>query len=244
MATKRIDINRTTPTDSVRISYDYHDFKSQSLGTGITLLSAKNWDVFIDENTNNIFIESKSNSCKGKKKTNFNIHLDNGSLFLYNSSTDWYWYFRDKETQDFLDKFNISKLISIPDDGRDLKLAQYHYVTIYSDITIIFDSCNNKSESTIQLHNEDTEHIVYYPQVEYVRQIGNLMQVKTNLSIPIDSFLLVQEADGYRKLYINDAYNLNAVKKYLESLDSILLTEPRPYSEDVIRRCKEDAEIR
>lgn len=70
----------------------------------------KNWLVEIKNNQ--IITVGLSKANPDREKIN-SFNLEEGSLFLYNSSFDFYCYFRNKETQDILDKYGIQKVVAI-----------------------------------------------------------------------------------------------------------------------------------
>ena len=70
----------------------------------------KNWVVECKENLLVAVGLSKANP-KRERITLFPVK--EGSLFLHNSSFDYYCYFRDKELQKILDKYGIQKIVAI-----------------------------------------------------------------------------------------------------------------------------------
>ena len=72
----------------------------------------KNWLVEIKEKK--LFVVGLSNANPERERVS-EFSLKEGSLFLFNSSRDFYCYFRNKEIQDIFDEFNIIKMTSITD---------------------------------------------------------------------------------------------------------------------------------
>lgn len=68
-----------------------------------------NW--IIDIKLNRLWIISLSNAKPEPVERMFNLPVQDGSLFLHNSTHDWYYYFRNKNLQDILDKWGITRMI-------------------------------------------------------------------------------------------------------------------------------------
>lgn len=69
-----------------------------------------NW--IIDIKLNRIWIISLSNAKPEPVERIFFLSVKDGSLFLHNSTHDWYYYFRDKDVQDVLDEWDITRMIT------------------------------------------------------------------------------------------------------------------------------------
>lgn len=70
----------------------------------------KNWVLEIKKD--NLIVVGLSKANKTKDRIQF-YPLKEGSLFLYNSTYNWYSYFREKEIQEVFDTHNIIKCINI-----------------------------------------------------------------------------------------------------------------------------------
>lgn len=70
----------------------------------------KNW--IIEIKSNQLIVVGLSNANKHKDRIQF-YPLQEGSLFLYNSTYNWYSFFRKKENQELFDKYNLVKAINV-----------------------------------------------------------------------------------------------------------------------------------
>ena len=107
MATKRFDVTRMEDGRIV-LKEEYKNPCVISTDAGYTF-NDRMWDRKIINNR--LIITAKSKAVR-KPTNTFNLEIKEGSYFFYNSSTNWYWYYRDAKTQLLLDKFYIDKITS------------------------------------------------------------------------------------------------------------------------------------
>lgn len=228
MATKRIDILfeendiRVKSEDEFNISYDDYFME----------LLTYNWRIIINKYDSYIYIESTSNA-KTTSNKKFYTKLKEGTLFLYNSTTNWYWYFRDKEIQDFLDSLSIGQVISIPDYRANLTFHQY--LLFDPDKEELFTtSLDRKKGSTMQFYSDTGTNIKHTILLSKYNIFPDKNLLDFDLKIELNKFLLVEKIyNGYRKLYIKSSYNLNYVKEYFSSIDKIEFTKLIPNIQDI-----------
>ena len=230
MATKRIDIRFIEGKYTILPSKEY----TVAYDDTFTEVILYNWKIILNNYEKYLYIQSES-KAKTTKNNTFYIKPKEGSLFLYNSTTTWYWYFRDKETQDFLDEFNIGKVVSIPDDRTVLTFHQY-YIFDETNKNLFIDSLTTKKSTRLFHFDPGTKYscsdlIVIYNS----NKDQNLIDF--DIKVSINKFILIEKlATGYRKLYIKSSYNLNAAMDYLRSLEKIEFVRIEPIDLDLKRR--------
>lgn len=237
MATRRIDIR----LDSNNKYYveENKDFIIQSDNDFIKLTSF-NWIIIINHHDRYIYIESLS-KAKSTRTNKFYVKLSEGSLFLYNSTTDWYWYFREKEIQEFLDEFNIGKLISIPDERKNLTFHQYFILDLNGE-KVFIDSLD-RNDSTMLFHSNNGIDIKANMLLLEYNLIASNTLLNFDVKLELDKFILTQRlCNGYRKLYIKSSYNVKAAMEYFRNLEKIEFTKLLPDDKELRRRIR-DAKI-
>lgn len=110
---RRIDVVKNEDGDYELV------FDGEVLDSGSKI---KNW--IIEIKFQQIFCVGLSNARKTDERIKI-YPLEEGSLFLYNSSYNWYSYFRKNEIQDVLDKFNIIKCKSCDSDYVKIVIENY-----------------------------------------------------------------------------------------------------------------------
>jgi hypothetical protein len=126
-----------------------------------------------------------------------NIPVRDGSLFLYNSTNNWYWYFREKEIQDKLDMLKIDKIINV----KDKKLM----------LSYCYESVDGKK---VDSTNEANPTLLYYGNLHSINNVSRRFDVESSLGKCtiegiLDDFLLVEFLKGHRTLYVNDGIKLS-----------------------------------
>ncbi len=113
------------------VKNEYGEFEMIYEGEILTSSSKlKNWIIEIKDNQ--LFCIGLSNANKTNERIKI-YKLEEGSLFLMNSSYNWYSYFRNKNMQEKLDKFNIIKckncneFVKIVIDNEDAVIKTYGY---------------------------------------------------------------------------------------------------------------------
>lgn len=113
------------------VKNEYGEFEMIYEGEILTSSSKlKNWIIEIKDNQ--LFCIGLSNANKTNERIKI-YKLEEGSLFLMNSSYNWYSYFRKKNMQEKLDKFNIIKckncneFVKIVIDSEDAVIKTYGY---------------------------------------------------------------------------------------------------------------------
>ena len=134
----------------------------------------KNW--ILEIKNQKLFAISLSNANLERDRIN-EFNLEEGSLFLFNSSRDFYCYFRKKEIQDIFDQFNIVKMISISD-----RL----YVTLHIEngkVTNPITHINGfniieKNKSNFKITDGDKEYFQVLLILEPTRNISEITYIK------------------------------------------------------------------
>lgn len=113
------------------VKNEYGEFEMIYEGEILTSSSKlKNWIIEIKDNQ--LFCIGLSNANKTNERIKI-YKLEEGSLFLMNSSYNWYSYFRKKDVQKKLDKYNIIKckncneFVKIVIDSEDAVIKTYGY---------------------------------------------------------------------------------------------------------------------
>ena len=165
-------------------------------------LIPKNWILEIKDNKIYIVGLSKANS---KRERISLFDLKEGSLFLHNSSFDFYAYFRDKDTQSILDKYGIQKMVAIENS----LFITLHVVNGKVTNQIIYlNGFNliNTEKSNFNITDENNEY--FQVKLEFLRD-RNISQI---------SYLIQMGKDEYNNiLYIGKGKTLEDLDKYINS---------------------------
>ena len=208
MATKRFCITKNEDRfiiENFDKSINYTKEKNEDL-----VITLDNWDLTITDTT--ILINAKSRA-KNKRCRNFAIDLEEGSLFLYNSSTNWYWYFRPKILQDKLDELKIDRIISIKDDEK----ANVDFYAI--------EDMNGKLHAISNLESPVSTPKIYSPNDLKVAIFGhgNMYSTKVRkgekvylyiaaLELNFKDWMIVESRPGHRTLYLKKRMDLRDIR--------------------------------
>ena len=131
------------------VKNEYGEFEMIYEGEILTSSSKlKNWIIEIKDNQ--LFCIGLSNANKTNERIKI-YKLEEGSLFLMNSSYNWYSYFRKKDVQKKLDKYNIIKCkncsefvkIVIDNENTTIKTYGYNLKEVVKNVTL-----NGENEET------------------------------------------------------------------------------------------------
>ena len=176
----------------------------------------KNWSITANAECTEIIVICNSKANKSKERIT-RFPMKEGSLFLYNSTNDWYCYFRDMDFQAILDKVHIDTIISTYKDDIVIPICCY----IRKDGTLVNSTI--KQNPTIQYYGNITRCMINRdPNIIYKN--GSIMVA--DCMIEFSKYILIEFLPNHRKLYINKQYNLVDLYKQGEfdhiSLQSIL----------------------
>ena len=208
MATRRIDVHKNHSDVKVncRGEGDFHvsliePSSNKDGGKKYVEIRFNSWTIKISSTTTIIHCDSKA---KVKRRT-FRIETRNGSLFFYNSTTDWYWYFRHEQIQRILDKYKIDRMIN----------AQQPMVVL-STVLAVKDKENETSTeemSSLKYYGDDTS-------VSISSRIKNDKIDVADVTFRFKSFLIVEDgvSSSHRTIYLYQTKLLNL------DLDNMKLT--------------------
>lgn len=224
MTVKRIDFSRGNNGD---IQYNIHQgwFKENHLEDGSIFLTSSNWDI-------RIFHDKISFTCKSLSRgagdsdirRTFDRDIEEGSLFFYTSKNNWYWIWRDKSTQDIMDRYGINKIVPIDTHNPMVHLEQINLLKVYynhkkySDYDIL-DSDIPNSESFYILGSFDTNVKRIEPNIVVKHPIfkKNEYMVTSTAMIQVDTFLLVRDRKEHVTLYLNKRCSIEELDKELSN---------------------------
>ena len=227
MSTKRIDFVARNGTIRPRIIRGW--FKETEDENSRRVFISKNWTVVIGNEKIHFECRSQSRSFNEHTKREFDIELREGSLFMYNSTSTWYWYFRKKDIQDFLDKRGISKIVSIK-PNTIIKLTQMQLIGKNSDGKFeILPSTIKRYESFSYWKTNFVEMTSITPTILVN---NNMLPKNTSIIISdvffnMDKFLLVKNREGHETLYVNKGIDNSEVDRYIDN-NPITYTIPKP----------------
>lgn len=198
MATKRIDIRIAGGKLDVSAG-DQGYIMIKKLDDDRYLAVTASWKIIIGRRET--FINCSSKAIK--KKNKFRIQTRSGSLFLYNSTNNWYWYFRDIGLQYILDRYKIDTIIRVENNEPTTLEAYFSY--------------NNGEYGECKLIKNPT--LKYYgDNVSVSVSIDLLMDGDKALgtaTISFGDFVIVEYLRNHRKIYthndirVEDLYNNN-----------------------------------
>ena len=164
-------------------------------------LIPKNWILEIKDNKIYTVGLSKANS---KRERISMYDLKEGSLFLHNSSFDFYSYFRDKETQSILDKYGIQKMVAIENN----LFITLHVVNGKVTNPILYlhgFNLINTEKSNFNITDENNEY--FQVKLEFIR----------DRNVSIIPYLIQMGKDEYNNiLYIGKGKTLEELDQYIK----------------------------
>ena len=196
MATKRIDIRIYGGKLSVTAG-DQGYIMIKKLDDDRYLAVTASWKIIIGKEETYINCSSKAI----KKKNKFRIQTRSGSLFLYNSTHNWYWYFRKIGLQSILDQYKIDTIVSV-ENNEPITLDAY-----FSYIDGKYRECGLIKNPTLKYYGDNVSVDV---------SIDLLMEGDIAIGsaiISFDDFVIVEYLRNHRKIYthneirVEDLYN-------------------------------------
>ena len=190
MATRRIDVHKDHGDVKVncRGEGDFHvslvEPSSNKDGKKKYIeITFNSWTIKISSTLTIIHCASKAKV----KKRSFRIATRNGSLFFYNSTTDWYWYFRDEHIQCILDEYKIDRMIN----------AQQPMVVLSTVLSVKNDETSSKELSTLKYYGDNTT-------VSISSRIKNDKMDVADVTFRFKSFLIVEDgmSTSHRTIYL------------------------------------------
>lgn len=209
---RRIDIIKKNFKN--QIIYQLFDKNKNIIGdSNSKSIIYENWIITFDKN-NKLILYSTS---KAKIKNNKYIYnLIEGSLFLVNSSVDFYSFFRKKNIQNFLDLYNIDKL-SILSDKNTLVVKNFFFRDKITkekiDIEII--SRMKNMDILLPLNNnevfsDNTGKIIFSENIyiynNSILDENNIELVEEMLSIKSENYIFTKTYNSKNDSYHNILY--------------------------------------
>jgi hypothetical protein len=188
------------------------------------------WDISIDDDIITIISKSKAK----KKKTNkFVRPIEEGSYFFYNSTTNWYWYFRPRTMQDLLDRFSIDRMI--PAEG-DIELEIYaikdeNDKIIPSDFDLIPTLkywSPNEVETNVKFNAIIPE---YKSMIDVLKGNNGVNLCVGNIKISFKDWIIIENRVGHRELYVKKNVKVSDLK--LNEYEEVEFVYPREVGNNV-----------
>lgn len=209
---RRIDIIKKNFEN--QIIYQIIDKNKNIIGdNNLEFIIYENWIITFDKN-NKIILYSTS---KAKIKNNKYIYnLIEGSLFLVNSSTDFYSFFRKKKIQDFLDLYNIDKL-SILSDKNTIAIKNFFFRNKITkekiDIEIVSKMENMNlllPLNNYEVFSDNTGEILYSENIyiynNSILDKNNIELIEELLSIKSENYIFTKSYNSKNDIYHNILY--------------------------------------
>ena len=192
MSTKRIDIRMDYSSGNARVKVIpiQCSGKITELGQGEFLFVTGSWKIKISDKQIKIYCDSKAI----KKRNRFNIATRVGSLFLYNSTNNWYWYFRQKRLQDILDYIQVDSMkICDYDDTVSIPCCFDYTDDIYSESKVNGSPTIKFAGPGVQASIDENEILM--------SDENNSVRVAM-IKFKIKSFVIIEFLDNHRKIYL------------------------------------------
>jgi hypothetical protein len=205
MATKRIDIVVYNGQVRVEPVQGYAEVQPKD---GKYLITTGSWSILVSPESINIYCSSKAI----KKRNRFKIATMNGSLFLYNSTNNWYWYFRKKKLQFILD---VNKVDNV-------KMCETHVVELPCCVSlkdnVISESSIEKSPS---LKYDGDNVTAVLDKTNMIIDSDDSSIAMVTIKFKFDKFLIVEFLPNHRKLFIHKNYRIEDLfaDGYLKMID-------------------------
>jgi hypothetical protein len=206
MATKRIDI--VVYNGHVKVTPVQGYCQLKELENERILITTGSWKIIVDKN--DIFINCSSKAVK--KQNKFKIATMNGSLFLYNSTNNWYWYFRKKKLQFILDMHKIDA-VKICDTN------QIELPCCFSNHEGTLSESNLEKSPTLKYFGDNVEIKLDKAHMDIFDDTSSLT-VATVL-FHFGKFLIVEFLPNHRRLYVDKSYRVERLfsEGYLNTIE-------------------------
>ena len=190
MATRRIDVHKNHGDVKINCKGegDFHvslvkPSSSKNCKRKYIEITFNSWRIKISADATIIHCESKAK----EKRRNFRIETRNGSLFFYNSTTDWYWYFRHESIQRILDEYKIDRMVN----------CQQPMVVLSTVLSVKNDETSSKELSTLKYYGDNTT-------VSISSRIKNDKIDVADVTFRFKSFLIVEDgmSTSHRTIYL------------------------------------------
>ena len=222
--TKRIDFIRSNESKyGWEVKFNKGDFIIAYQTEDGIMLKHRSWEITINFRLAKINFISTS-KAKIKTRDKFEMNMRPGSLFLYNSSYDWYWYFRNATLQNRLDTLCIDKIVHV-NNYSEIKETYYHK---YENEKCIID---NEKSLMVYPHNPQYVYIPKaiiqpYESKDGIEKLSPDKYMVHDITFVVDSqnpFLVVYHKDvDICTLYILSKYKLSDIPE-LESINESII---------------------
>lgn len=194
-----------------------------------TRFDSGDWVVEFNQEMIHFTCNSVVRGANNDMVRDFTFTTKEGSLFLYTSPTNWYWYWREKHTQDVMDNFNINKII--PVDVHDYvyieqtNIIKYHYTPDNEYCGYTISESELKGSQSFKVWITDGVSInKIVPKIVVTHPVlGNTTKLLlSDVYFGLTDFLLIQNRKEHRTLYINKELDINEVAKYMNEHQELL----------------------
>jgi hypothetical protein len=206
MATKRIDI--VVYNGHVKVTPVQGYFQLKEIENERILVTTGSWKIIIDKHST--FINCSSKAIK--KQNKFKIATMNGSLFLYNSTNNWYWYFRKKKLQFILDMHKIDA-VKICDTN------QIELPCCFSNYDGTLSESNLEKSPTLKYFGDAVEVKLDKTHMDIFDDTSSLIVATVLFSFK--KFLIVEFLPNHRRLYVDKSYRVERLfsEGYLNTIE-------------------------
>ena len=216
---RRVDFKMVNGRPFYTIKSGYFNI---SKNNGVFALESNSWSVYVHEDKIVFRCDSLSRGMNDDLVREFTISPKEGSLFMQTSKDNWYWFWRDKETQDVMDKYSINKIIPIDPSEyihlEQVNLLEHHYSPDGEyDGYRIKDSTIKGSQSfkvwlsdKVAINKIEPKIITKHPI------LGNTTEViLSDVYFSLDTFMLVKNREEHQTLYINKDIPISDIDEYM-----------------------------
>lgn len=206
MATKRIDI--VVYNGHVKVTPVQGYFQLKEIENERILVTTGSWKIIIEKHST--FINCSSKAIK--KQNKFKIATMNGSLFLYNSTNNWYWYFRKKKLQFILDMHKIDA-VKICDTN------QIELPCCFSNHDGTLSESNLEKSPTLKYFGDAVEVKLDKTHMDIFDDTSSLIVATVLFSFK--KFLIVEFLPNHRRLYVDKSYRVERLfsEGYLNTIE-------------------------
>lgn len=200
--------------------YYFYINGSKFMGENIIV---NNWSLNI--HNDNIIMNCDSKANLDKSYITEIIPLKELSIFLVNSNKNFYFYYRERYIQDFLDKYNIEKIVSLSDN-------KFYYKEYKVEDESDNDIKNILSNDIIELFGFDNSFTLERKLLYHIK-FSNSKEILVpvySIEANVNDFIIVRKVDKenniYKILYLNNTktiediiseFNENDIKLFYKS---------------------------
>ena len=197
MAMKRIDMY-FSKDGNLHVSAHLSDnVKIQETKKNCFYIEVSSWQITINWQNTYIFCASKAK----EKRRKFSIRTRSGSLFLYNSTTNWYWNFRNRSLQKMLDALHVDRIVNMDNNTADIEVVLAKEDGVYKEY-------QGEDFHTIRFISDTMEK----PSIKEYAEVENGMRLAM-ATFTFGKYLMVETTKGHHLLYL---YNVRVHEVFKE----------------------------